>query len=299
MSITAFLNKFIKSVLYRMHARGVNKAFKKNKEIRALVGSNAEFKDIHKGQRCFIVGNGPSLNDEDLSLLENEYVFTVNKIANHPSYESMRSNYHFWADPAFFNLSPDNEDDMELLKRFEAIKTDKVDPVCFVSQYGYDMVKRFGLDKKLNVRFFYSDLFFRDGEKKDIDFTRPVFALETVVQFCIQMAIYMGFTEIYLLGCDNTYIVGIINTILEKDVEEYSYKVDESEKRFIKKSAEQRKNGGIESSFSSCARMLHIYRELYTYCSDRNIKLVNCSSKTIIDSIPRASLSSVLSDEKK
>ena len=80
MSITAFLNKFIKSVLYRMHARGVNKAFKKNKEIRALVGSNAEFKDIHKGQRCFIVGNGPSLNDEDLSLLENEYVFTVNKI---------------------------------------------------------------------------------------------------------------------------------------------------------------------------------------------------------------------------
>jgi hypothetical protein len=45
--------------------------------------------------------------------------------------------------------------------------------------------------------------------------------------------------------------------------------------------------------------MLHIYRELYTYCSDRNIKLVNCSSKTIIDSIPRASLSSVLSDEKK
>ena len=57
MSITAFLNKFIKSVLYRMHARGVNKAFKKNKEIRALVGSNAEFKDIqgtallYRGQR--------------------------------------------------------------------------------------------------------------------------------------------------------------------------------------------------------------------------------------------------------
>jgi len=188
---------------------------------------------------------------------------------------------------------------MELLKRFEAIKTDKVDPVCFVSQFGYDMIKRFGLDKKMKVRFFYSDLQFRDGETKDIDFTRPVFALETVVQFCIQMAIYMGFEEIYLLGCDTTFIVGIIDSLLEKDVTSYSYKVDESEKRFIKKMAEQRKDGGIESPFLSCARILHLYRELYKYCSDRNIKLVNCSSKTIIDSIPRQSLSSVLSEEKK
>ncbi len=299
MSITASLGKIIKAILYKSHVRGINKQFKKNKELKALVESNIEFKNIHKGKRCFVVGNGPSLNDEDLSLLENEYVFTVNKIANHPSYESMRSNYHFWADPAFFNLSPDDKDDMELLKRFEAIKTDKVDPVCFVSQFGYDMVKRFELDKKLNVRFFYSDLYFRDGENKDIDFTRPVYALETVVQFCIQMAIYMGFEEIYLLGCDNTYIVGIIESLLEKDVSSYSYKVDESEKRFIKKTAEQRKDGGVESSFSSCARMLHLYRELYKYCSNRNIKLVNCSSKTIIDSIPRKSLSSVLSEKKK
>jgi hypothetical protein len=37
-------------------------------------------KDKFKGKRCFIIGNGPSLNKCDLSLLENEYTFAVNGI---------------------------------------------------------------------------------------------------------------------------------------------------------------------------------------------------------------------------
>ena len=38
------------------------------------------YQDIHKNQDCFIVGNGPSLNSTDLSLLKNKYVFGLNKI---------------------------------------------------------------------------------------------------------------------------------------------------------------------------------------------------------------------------
>ena len=33
----------------------------------------------HKDQRCFILGNAPSLLDEDLSLLKNEKVFITNR----------------------------------------------------------------------------------------------------------------------------------------------------------------------------------------------------------------------------
>ena len=35
--------------------------------------------NVHRGQRCFIVGNGPSLNQTDLSLLRGEYTFTTNR----------------------------------------------------------------------------------------------------------------------------------------------------------------------------------------------------------------------------
>jgi hypothetical protein len=40
----------------------------------------AAFKDVHKGQRAFIVANGPSLKQTDLSKLKNEITFGMNRI---------------------------------------------------------------------------------------------------------------------------------------------------------------------------------------------------------------------------
>ncbi|HUF38331.1 MAG TPA: hypothetical protein VMN57_07400 [Anaerolineales bacterium] len=39
-----------------------------------------ELKDAHKGQRCFIIGNGPSLKNTDLSRLRGEYTFGMNRV---------------------------------------------------------------------------------------------------------------------------------------------------------------------------------------------------------------------------
>ena len=38
------------------------------------------YKDKYIGRRCFIIGNGPSLKDTDLSLLKNEFTFGLNRI---------------------------------------------------------------------------------------------------------------------------------------------------------------------------------------------------------------------------
>jgi hypothetical protein len=40
----------------------------------------AALKDIHKGQRAFIIGNGPSLKQTDLSKLRNKFTFGMNRI---------------------------------------------------------------------------------------------------------------------------------------------------------------------------------------------------------------------------
>ena len=39
-----------------------------------------EFKNLHEGQRCVIVGNGPSLKKMDLGFLSNEIAFGLNRI---------------------------------------------------------------------------------------------------------------------------------------------------------------------------------------------------------------------------
>ncbi len=40
----------------------------------------AQLKDIHAGKRAFIIGNGPSLKQTDLSRLRNEFTFGLNRI---------------------------------------------------------------------------------------------------------------------------------------------------------------------------------------------------------------------------
>ncbi len=47
---------------------------------RASIRRLGELKDIHRGQRCFIIGNGPSLKKTDLKLLKDEMTFGMNRI---------------------------------------------------------------------------------------------------------------------------------------------------------------------------------------------------------------------------
>ena len=40
----------------------------------------AELKDIHRGERCVIIGNGPSLKNTDIRKLRSEYTFGMNRV---------------------------------------------------------------------------------------------------------------------------------------------------------------------------------------------------------------------------
>ncbi len=45
----------------------------------------AALKDTHKGERCFVVGNGPSLKNTDLSKLKNDFCIGMNRISSPPT----------------------------------------------------------------------------------------------------------------------------------------------------------------------------------------------------------------------
>ncbi len=46
----------------------------------ASIQTLKNYKDIHRGARCFIIGNGPSLKQTDLSHLQSEFTFGMNRI---------------------------------------------------------------------------------------------------------------------------------------------------------------------------------------------------------------------------
>jgi len=57
------------------------------------------FKDIHKGEECFIVGTGPSLTKDDIELIRGKYSFGVNTLYKIYDQIDWRADYYCIIDP--------------------------------------------------------------------------------------------------------------------------------------------------------------------------------------------------------
>ncbi len=269
------------------------RVFKAFPDAKVELARNAVFKDTKKGKRCFVLGNGPSLRTEDLTQLVNEDVITVNQAARHPDFSAMRTNFHFWADPNFFVVDENRPEDLDLLEIMKKVNTDDNKPICFFPFMQKKFVKKHKLDEVLTVHYFHSSAPIPDDFDGEIDCSRVTPGFHTVVMWGISLAIYMGYSEIYLLGVDTTSILVNIKSFLQQnDSSDYAYDISENEKLRLERMLQRQ---SLENQARSFWFTLKQYRNLFNYCSNRGIKLVNCSSSTLIDSVPRKSLTDVLS----
>ena len=150
------------------------------------------YKDHHHGQRAFILCNGPSLNLCDLSLLRSEVTFGVNAI--YLNYENM--GFH----PTYYVI----EDVFVAEDRANEINAYHGP----VKLFGYYL--RYCLSDSddtlwLNVRFRYDD--YPGFPHFAGNAARMVWTGGTVTYICLQLAYYMGFSQVYLVGCDHSYSI--------------------------------------------------------------------------------------------
>jgi|TARA_B100001093_G_scaffold10343_1_gene9670 hypothetical protein len=155
----------------------------KNEDILIL----KKLKNKYKNKRCFIVGNGPSLNKTDLKKLKHEFTFGFNSIFLHKNFF-----------PNFYIV----EDKWVIKDNLEKIKKIKTKYKFIPAHYE----KNF--DKRDNCIHYPMDLtFYRTGNCNfSNDITDRVFSGQSVTYHAIQFAYYMGFNPIYLVGVDFSYI---------------------------------------------------------------------------------------------
>jgi hypothetical protein len=147
------------------------------RQIRALRGR-------HLGERCFILGNGPSLSRTDLSLLRNETTFGMNRIYMLFDKLGFQTTYYI------------------------AINT------LVVEQFAGD-IKGLMMPKFITWRgrrWMADD---PDAIFLDTDYTAPatfstdaagrIFEGSTVTYVALQLAYYMGFEEVILVGVDHHF----------------------------------------------------------------------------------------------
>ncbi len=149
------------------------------------------FKDIHKGESVFIIGNGPSLKPEDLDKIKDSRFFTIasNKIYKIFPQTSWRPNYYTIEDTGVCKSSK------------EDIKQQITCPI-----FAGDYLKEWLVGSN-------NPIFFHQIQRVQPP-TLPNFSTNllegincggTVTYSMMQIAVWMGFTEIVLLGVDFHY----------------------------------------------------------------------------------------------
>ncbi len=144
------------------------------------------FKGAYAGKRCFVVGNGPSLRTDDLRLLHErgEFTFACNALIKLFDEIPFRPTFYFAQDNKIIL------DNKEEIKRYDGVK--------FIKAH---YAKRYHIDNAV----YYSMLFPQNPIGFSLDLPRVVYSGQTVTYSMIQFAVYMGFTEIYLIGVDCDY----------------------------------------------------------------------------------------------
>jgi hypothetical protein len=147
-------------------------------------------KDIHKNQRAFIIGTGPSLQIRDLDHLVNEVTFSCNKIYLSFSETKWRPTYYSVIDTMVAENNAEKIKNIQLKKIFSnSVKkyfSDSTDVLW------HDDLKTEIIDGKRKQEFSQNLL-------------RGTYGGHTVIFTILQIAYYMGIREIYLLGIDFSF----------------------------------------------------------------------------------------------
>jgi hypothetical protein len=141
------------------------------------------FRDRHAGEKCFVIGNGPSLNAMDLSLMQGSVCFGLNKIYLLFERSGLRINYHVAVNP--------------LVIRQSAAELARLRCPSFLAYLA-------AIDQPVtanNFRYLFSGGDFSFSG----DITRPIHEGYTVTFVALQIAYFMGFREVYLIGVDHRF----------------------------------------------------------------------------------------------
>ncbi len=140
-------------------------------------------KNIHKGERCFIIGNGPSLQQTDLSRLKNEYTFGMNRFFLAFPELGFQTSY-------FLAIN-------DLVVEQSAAEIQSLDMPFFVSWRA-----RQWLHPSPNLHFLFTT-YTGPGFARDV--RGRIWEGATVTYIALQLAFHMGFKQAILIGVDHNF----------------------------------------------------------------------------------------------
>lgn len=213
------------------------------------------YKGKHKGERCFIVGTGPSLRMDDLEKIKGEYSFSVNSIVLSFPDTSWRPTYYAIQDSFGY----------EKLK--EAIREAKM-PVVFNGISNKTMTPQMDID---NIPFpvnilDHGKLVPNHHTYFSGDAFKVVYAGHSITYSAMELAVYMGFKEIILLGIDCDYSKAV------NHIKAYS----------------------VQTDLNAAYLMRESYKVARKWTDEHGVKILNATRNAKLDVFERVNLEDLL-----
>jgi hypothetical protein len=215
--------------------------------------------NMYNGQSIFLVCNGPSLNNIDISLLKKPGIITLGinngghiirpnlwTCVDDPT-RFMRS---IWEDPTIMKIVPQAHFEKQLFDKKKDIVINKVVGEC-PNVIGFRRNEHFQEEQ-----FFYEDTV-NWGNHKDHGGGRSVMISS------IRLCHLLGFKRVYLVGCD--------------------FKMSPTNKYFFK---EERTKGAIKNNNDSYELMNKYFSSLLPYMEELGFEVYNCYKESGLKAFP-------------
>ena len=143
-------------------------------------------KDTHRGERCFIIGNGPSLQQTNIRRLQNEHTFGMNRL--YMLFPELGFHTSYFVSVNYLVIKQCIQDILPLpmpkflpwsCRRYVSNPTKDtifLDATCALLKPG-----------------FYTDM------------RRPIWISATVTFIALELAYFMGFKQVILIGVDHNF----------------------------------------------------------------------------------------------
>ena len=167
-----------------------------------------KLRNKYEGRRCFVIGNGPSVRDEDLIKLNDEITFATNNmiVEAKAGRKSLKPSYYVVADIGAYKNARDSLDFLNDEKILIGVRPF---PGLVKTALDFDNIPK---DKYVIFPTDCCDIWFDINyypKKAKFGFSDDASCIvkpgATTLYSVIQIAAYMGFEKIYLYGVDNNY----------------------------------------------------------------------------------------------
>ena len=234
---------------------------------------NDRFKNMHSKDRCFIIGTGPSIKEQDLLLLKDEIVIGVSGLFQHNDIDIINPSYYVL--PPVFRGHKDYYDEENFItwfKNMDIALSDKTIMILDIGDKKY--IEKYNIFENKEIVWKTYAYWDKDIEINTIDLLSMP-NIWSVSESAIQSAIYLGFKEIYILGFDHTWF----DNIWDHFTDDYMKDFDKNKLNECKVWVDS------EHEMIRHAQIFNKYKKLYAL--KQNIYNANADANSYVDTFPK------------